>query len=138
MAITIDWGTKVINVPKADLTVVQTTPFEVRKLDLDWFRLQLKDLEDSEAGIPMPDTHRHYASVDVGGVTLAQVIELINGYTVTFEDGQYAVNLVGANSNVGDVVNVNQVSIRSQNSAGLTEPITSTELADKLWRYTRP
>ena len=46
---------------------------------------------------------------------------MINGYTVTFEDGQYAVNLVGANSNVGDRVNVNQVSVRSANSAGLQD-----------------
>ena len=52
-------------------------------------------------------------------MTLARTVEIINGYTVTFEDGQYAVNLVGANSNVGDVVNVNQVSVRSANSAGL-------------------
>jgi len=37
------------------------------------------------------------------------------------KDGQYAVNLVGANSNVGDVVNVNQVSVRSSNSAGLQD-----------------
>ena len=59
--------------------------------------------------------------MSVGGVILARVIQIINGYTVTFEDGQYAVNLVGANSNVGDVVNVNQVSVRSANSAGLQD-----------------
>jgi hypothetical protein len=58
--------------------------------------------------------------VSLGGLTYARVIEIINGYTITFEDGQYAVNLVGANSNVGDCVNVNQVSVRSANSAGLT------------------
>jgi hypothetical protein len=67
------------------------------------------------------DTHRHNTTVTVGGVTLARVIEIINGYTVTFEDGQYAVNLAGANSNVADVANVNQVSLRSANSAGLQD-----------------
>ena len=66
-------------------------------------------------------THSHNTSVTVGGVTLARVIEMINGYSITFEDGQYAVNLVGANSNVADVVNVNQVSVRSANSAGLQD-----------------
>ena len=119
MSITITWGTRVINVPKSDLTLLQSNPVEIRELDLDWFRLQLKDLEDDEEGIPHPDTHRHNVEVQIGGLTLARVIEIINGYTITFEDDQYAVNLVGANSNVGDVINVNQVSVRSFNSAGL-------------------
>jgi hypothetical protein len=119
VAITIEWGTRIINVPKADLTLIQASPTEIRELDLDAFRLTLKGLEDDEEGMPHPDTHRHVTETTLGGVTYARVIEIINDYTVTFEDGQYAVNLVGANSNVGDVVNVNQVSVRSANSAGL-------------------
>lgn len=120
MAISIDWAAKIIYVPRADLTLVQSTPVEVRELNLNWFRMKLKDLEDSEAGEVFLDTHRHNTEVTIAGLTLARVIEIINGYTVTFEDGQYAVNLTGANSNVGDVVNVNQVSVRSFNSAGMT------------------
>ena len=108
-----------IFVPKADLTLVQAVPTEIRELDLYQFHFWLLDYMDNEDGMPHPDTHIHNTEVDVGGLTLARVIQLINGYTVTFEDGQYAVNLVGANSNVGDNVNVNQVSVRSYNSAGL-------------------
>ena len=120
MAISIDWDTRVIFVPKNDLTLIQSTPTEIRELDLNWFRHQLKDIEDSEEGMVNPDTHRHNTEVSISGLTLARVIEIINGYTVTFENGQYAVNLIGANSNIGDVVNVNQVSVRSNNSAGMT------------------
>jgi len=118
--ITIDWSDRIINIPKADLTLVQSTPTEIRELPLNWFRMQLKDIEDSEAGIVNPRTHNHNTEVSLGGLTYARIIEIINGYTITFEDGQYAVNLTGANSNVGDVTNVNQVSVRSQNSAGMT------------------
>jgi hypothetical protein len=121
VAISIDWGNLEINVPKADMTLIQSTPTEIRQLNLDTFRLTLKDLEDDPDGMAFPKTHNHNTSVTVGGVVLARVVEIINGYTVTFEDGQYAVNLVGANSNVGDVVNVNQVSVRSANSAGLQD-----------------
>ena len=121
MAISIDWPTGVITVPKADMTLIQSAPTEIRQLNLDTFRLTLRDLEDDPSGMPWLKTHNHNTSVTVGGVTLARVIEIVNGYTVTFEDGQYAVNLVGANSNVGDVVNVNQVSVRSANSAGLQD-----------------
>lgn len=121
MAITIDWPTGVISVPKADMVLIQSTPTEIRQLNLDTFRLALKDLEDDPAGMPWPRTHNHNTSLNVGGVIIARVVELINNYTVTFEDGQYAVNLVGANSNVGDKVNVNQVSVRTANSAGLQD-----------------
>lgn len=119
MTISINWFSRVISVPKADMTLVQTAPYEVRELNLNNFRLTLKDLEDDEAGMAYMRTHNHNSEISVGGVTLARVLEIINGYTVTFEDGQYAVNLAGANSNVSDVVNLNQVSVRAANSAGM-------------------
>jgi hypothetical protein len=132
----IDWANKIINIPTGGLFLVQTTPSVIFNLDLNVFRLELKGLEASESGAPFDDTHSHNTTVTIGGVTLARVIEIINGYTVTFADGQYAVNLVGANSNVGDVVNVNQVSVRSANSAGLTysEEIQLQSYADAaIW-----
>lgn len=129
MAITINWPTGVISVPKADMTLVSSSPFEIRELNINTFRLALKDLEDDEQGQIWPTTHNHNTVIEVGGVTLARVVEIINGYTVTFEDGSYAVNLVGANSNIGDVVNLNSVSVRAANSAGLTE----LNLASAVW-----
>lgn len=129
MAISIDYATRIISIPKADLTLVQSTPFEIYELDIDAFRLELKDLEDNTGGIAFVDTHRHFTTVTVGGVTLARVVEIINGYTVTFENGTYAVNLVGANSNIGDVLNLNEVQVRSSNSAGLTD----LNLAAAIW-----
>lgn len=129
MAISVDWPTKIINIPKADLTLVQSTPFEIRELNINTFRLALKNLEDDVEGQPWPTTHNHNTTVTVGGVTLARVVEIINGYTITFEDGSYAVNLVGANSNISDVVNLNTVQVRAANSAGLTD----LDLANAVW-----
>jgi hypothetical protein len=71
--------------------------------------------------MPFDDTHSHNAQVTIAGVTLARVIEIINGYTITFEDGQYVVFLVNANSNIIEETNKNQVSLASSNSAGLIE-----------------
>lgn len=119
--IVMNWPTRVIFIPRVEMTVVQTTPTEVRELDANVFRLALKNLEDTEQGMVNPNTHNNYPPTTVGGVTLARVIELINNYTVTFEDGQYAVNIVGANTNIADKVNPNQVSVRSANSAGLIQ-----------------
>lgn len=135
MAITIDWGNKIINVPRLDLQLVQASPTEVRQLDINAFRQTLNDLQDDPVGMAYLTTHQHVQPITVGGVTLARVVEIINGYTVTFEDGQYAVNLVGANSNIADVTNVNQVSIRSANSAGLTfsDQINQQSFAGFVW-----
>lgn len=121
MTIDIDWGTKVINVYKVDMVLTQTVPSTIYQLDLDVFRLILKDLEDSSDGMSFERTHSHNAPVTVGGAVLARVIEIKNDYTVTFEDGQYRVETVGANSNIGAVINVNQVSVSTANSAGLQD-----------------
>jgi len=131
----IDWGTSVINVFKADAFMTNLGG-GIYEMDTDAFRLALKDAEDSEDGMAFPDTHRHNTAVTVGGITLAHVLEIINGYTITFEDGQYAVNLKNTNNNIPDVTNVNQVSLRSFNSAGLqivetgVSGLTPSESAD--------
>lgn len=128
MAISINWSTKVINIPQADLTLVSGTVYEY---DVNAFRLELKDVEDGE-GMPFLDTHRHNTEIVISGVTYARTLEIINGYTVTFEDGQYSVNLFGANNNVLDVLNRNQVSVSVQNSAGLVGG--ANEIAAAVWR----
>lgn len=114
----ITWGTKVIFVPKSESTLIQASP-EVRELDVDQFRLDLKDLEDSSNGMAFERTHNHNTEVVLSGITYARTVEIINGYTVEFEDGQYTVVLVGANNNIGDVKVANQVSLVTNNSAGL-------------------
>jgi len=129
MAISITWGTRVIFVPKADLEYLEDG---IYKLDVDVFRKKLKSLEDSEDGMPFPITHIHNTEVTLAGLTLARTVEIVNGYTITFEDGQYAVNLSGANNNISDVLNVNQVSVRCANAAGLVNLDTLEEKVDAL------
>ena len=77
MAITIDYTTRIISVEKVDMTLVQSTPFEIYELDINDFRLTLKDIEDNVGGVPFVDTHNHNTIVTVGGVTLARVVEII-------------------------------------------------------------
>lgn len=118
MAISITWPTGVIFIPQADLTPLGGSLYE---LDLNTFRIALKDLEDDEAGISWPKTHNHSPPVTLGGVLFARQVEILAPYTVTFQDGQYGVNIVGANSNLSDRLNRNQVSVVTANSAGLVE-----------------
>lgn len=142
MAISIEWGTRIITIPKSYLTLVSGTLYE---LDTNQFRKDLKALEDDEEGMPFPDTHKHNTEVTVAGVTYARFIEIINGYSITFEDGNYSVRLSGSNNNIFDVengiLNQNNVQIISQNSAGLQvvtqgSGVTAQDkldIADRVW-----
>ena len=118
MAISVDPLTDVIYIPKADLTLIQASP-EVRELDLNALHLWLLDWEDEEAAIPRPKTHNHSTEVALAGLTYARIIEILDPYTVEFEDGQYTVNCVGANHNISDKKVANQVSLIVNNAAGL-------------------
>jgi len=123
MAVTINWATKVITIAKVEetgMTQIQFSPDpEIWELNVNWFRLRLKDIEDDVEGMPFTNTHTHNTEVTLGGLIFSRVFEIIAPYTVTFADGQYAVNLVGANNNISDRLNVNQVSVRASNSAGM-------------------
>lgn len=116
MSISVNWSTKVISVPQADLTHISGARYQ---LDVDAFRLALKDIEDGEEGMAFPDTHQHSTESTLSGTTYARQVKIINGYTVEFEDGVYQVECVGANHNLGDVKVVNSVSLIIGNSAGL-------------------
>lgn len=134
MALSINWATQVITIPQADLTLVSGTLYE---LDTDAFRLELKSIEDSEEGIVFPDTHRHNTEATVVGTTFARLIEIINGYSIEFEDGAYSVRLAGSNNNLFDVENgileQNTVQVISQNSAGLIVTSSGGVTPAQVW-----
>lgn len=139
--ITIDWLTKIITVPQSFLTWQGGIAYT---LDVNAFRLALKDLEDDETGMPFPDTHNHNTSLTLSGVSYARTLEIINGYSVTFENtgSHYQVTCVGANHNLADVFIAGPVNLVIGNSAGLitvatggsTGP-TAAEIALEVWSY---
>lgn len=121
MAFSYDYATLTITVPQADLTLITGTLYE---LDTNVFRLTVADEQDSERGMPFPVAIRHNTEVTVAGTTFARTIEMINGWSLTFEDlANYTVRLAGSNNNLFDIengiLNQNQVQVIAQNSAGL-------------------
>ncbi|MEK7613456.1 MAG: hypothetical protein AAB439_01095 [Patescibacteria group bacterium] len=129
MAITIDYLTRIIDVPQADLTFVSGTTYN---LDVDVFRLTLKSIEDSAAGIAFVDTHIHNAEVTISGVTYARFFQIVNGYRVDFENTgtHYTVNAIGANHNLNDVsIFGGHFTLVPNNSAGLV----NIDVASAVW-----
>ena len=145
MAVTIEWGTKIISVPQADMTLIGGTLYE---MDTNVFRLALRALEDDPEGMPFPRTHKHNTEVTVAGVTFARFLEIINGYSITFTpDTQWSVRLVGSNNNFFDIengiLNQNQVQVIPGNSAGLQTVVSGsgvtagdiTAIAAAVWAF---
>ncbi len=130
----VNWVTQVISVPQSDLTLISGTLYEH---DTNEFRKQLNALSDDEEGMPYPRTHDHQTTYTVAGVTYARKVEIINGYSVEYEDGDYSVRLAGSNNNIWDKENgilvKNNVLVIPTNSAGLIETgvsgLTPTESA---------
>jgi hypothetical protein len=142
VAFSINPATKVITIPQADLTNVSGTLYS---FDTNAFRLALRAWEDDAANISYVPTHRHNTEVTIAGVTYARTIEIINGYSVTFENGSYSVKLTGSNNNIWDIqsgiLNQNTVQVIPTNSAGLIT-VTSgsgvtaqdkTDIIDGVW-----
>ena len=120
MAISIDYATKVISVPQADLTFVSGTLYT---LDSDQFRKDVMDILAAENHIWMPDAFSHNTEVTVAGTTYARTLEFINGYSIQFENtgAAYTVRIEGSNNNIFDVEN------------GILIP-TSQVTAATIWR----
>ena len=116
MAYSLNWLTKVVTIPKADLTLVQASP-EIRALDVTAFWAAIHAIQADE-GISYPDIMRSNAPVALAGQVYARSVEVINGYSIEFENGSYQVNLTGANNNLLDARVQNQVSLNASNSAG--------------------
>ena len=128
------WEQKVIVIPRNMLEWLNGSTYQV---DMLLLKHHLNFLEASEEGIPHDKILYHETETMLSGVNYARKIMFINNYTVTFENGVYAVNLYGANHNLMDVLNMNSVSVRAQNSAGLQTihtgaSVLSTEERNKL------
>ena len=129
MAYSVNRASKVVTIPKADTVLVSSSP-DVRSLDVTTLWQTLIDIQDGEEGIPYLDIVKNTPPLTVAGVTLARVVEIINGYTITFENLQYAVNIIGGNSNLADKVNKNQVSVNTGNSAGFTQGADDSRISN--------
>lgn len=137
MAIDVDWtGIATVPyrifIPRTDMPIVQVSP-EIRSLDVAQFKQDLGTLQADEEGIMWTDTFTHVGEVVLSGVTYARFVEIIAPYSVEFEDGQYTVIASGANHNIADVKVANQVSLVTQNSAGLINNPQPSVIAAEVW-----
>lgn len=130
--LTVDWPTKVITIPQANLTLVSGSRYTY---SVEQFFTDLLETFATEEAMVFEISYENSPPVNVGSIQLARVLQAINNYTWTFEDGEYSVELTAGNTNVFDVINKNNVNVFSANSAGLIQVellVNNTELVRKL------
>jgi hypothetical protein len=146
MAITIDYLTYEINIPKADTVFTgtnATTGREERELDMDNLWKALGDIQDDQADVWAPTAYQNTSPQDLGTFTLARSVLILAPYVVTFEDGSYSVNLINGNTNLASRLTVNSVQVIPNNSGGLVvgdgggSTVWTTAEKDEIMAYAR-
>lgn len=134
MAYSVNWITKVISIPSADLELVSGTRY---RLQMSAFLKEIRRLEWAYGdGMWAPQILDHTNAKTLAGTTFAPFDEVINGYTIQFTGAATRVDLVGSNNNLIDVLIPTGVAVVPSNSAGLLIVSVgsglSTEEHDKL------
>lgn len=123
MAYSVNWLTKVVTVPKSDLTQVSEGIFD---LNVNDFWSAIHDIQDGE-GMPYLDIMASNAATSFG----PRGVLIVNGYRIEFEDGSYQVNLIGANSDIEINRVQNNVSITNKTINGLD----ASSIGAAVWSY---
>lgn len=142
MAYTVNWTTKVIDVPLSDLTLVSGVNYS---LDVGDFWIEMRRLEASPTdGLWAEQTIEFIDTQVLSGITYSAVVKLINGYTWQVMSSNINVSLLGKNSNLVETyIPGNGISIIGNNSAGKIETgsaVTAQDLldiADAVWQHVK-
>ena len=119
MAYSVNWVTKLIEIPLSDLVWSVGNTYELALSD---FHKELRRLESVfTEGMWAPQILDHTSPKTISGVVYASFDEIINGYQIQFIGNPDAVILKGSNNNILDVYIFNGVSVAPNNSAGLQD-----------------
>ena len=129
MAYSVDWLTKIVTVPKADLTLVSASP-EIYELDVNDFWLEIHDIQDDFVAVGQDQIMTANAPTSFA----PRGVDVVNGYSIEFEDGQYTVQLKSANSTIQNNAVQNQVSIRDQTLTGSGLDPSVSERLSEIWQ----
>lgn len=115
LSIEMDWSNKVINIPKSGLKSLTTNiaTREIRLLDVEILWRDLAALNANLEGIVFEIMYDNTPPYNAQGINQQyRRLKIISGYTVTFENGDYTVDIANGVSNILEIVNKNKVIVR--------------------------
>ena len=117
MAYAVNWTTKVVTVPLADMTLVSGSNYALDAGDV-W--IELRRLEASPSDGLWADQIAEFVNTQVlSGLSYSAILKMINGYTWDTDTTNKTISLLGINSNLLDVfIPGNGISVLANNSGG--------------------
>lgn len=117
MAYTVNWITKLITIPQADLTLISGDNYS---LDMADVHSEIRRLEWALTdGLWAPEIINFYPTVTLSGIAKTPTVEFKNDYTVQFGGSNYNVSVSGYDTNMADVlVPGNGINVVFNNSVG--------------------
>jgi len=133
MSYSVNWATKVITVPLADLTLISGSNYSLNTGD---FWIEMRRLEASPSdGLWAEQTTEYVNTQLLSGITYSAIVKLINGYTWDTDTTDKNIFLVGFNSNLLDVfIPGDGISVLANNSGGKIDAGGGAAAAD-VWNY---
>jgi hypothetical protein len=133
MSYSVNWTTKVITIPLADLTLISGSNYS---LDTGDFWIEMRRLEASPGDGLWADQTVEYVNTQLlSGITYSAIVKLINSYTWDTDTTNKNIFLVGFNSNLLDTfIPGSGISVLANNSAGKQE-VSGTIGAADVWNY---
>lgn len=118
MPLLCDWNTKVITVPKTELTLVSGTYYTLEVVK--WFQL-LRELNGAQEGIA-ETVHEPIYNNTPPTTSTPRIVDVINGYTCQIENGAYNLDFINGNTNWRQVEIKNEVGVGTNNTTGFIDP----------------
>jgi len=115
MSLLLDWSTKVITIPKIELTLVSGTHYTIT---VDYWWQLLREANYDADGVVFDTMYNSIAPTS----STPRIVEVINGYTAQFENGLYSVEFINGNTNFRDVEIKNTVSVGTNNTTVFIDP----------------
>jgi len=117
MSYSVNWTTKVITIPLADLTLISGSNYS---LDAGDFWIEMRRLEASPSdGLWAEQAVEYVNTQTLSGIEYVAIVKVINGYTWDTDTTDINISLLGSNNNLLDVfIPGDGVSVLANNSAG--------------------
>jgi len=117
MSYSVNWATKVVTVPLADLTLISGDNYS---LDTGDFWIEIRRLEASTVDGLWAEQVLEFVNTQIlSGITYSPIVKVINGYTWDTDTTNKNISLIGPNSNLLDVfIPGSGISVLANNSAG--------------------
>ena len=117
MAYSVNWLTKIVTIPLADLTFVSGVNYT---LDVDVVHDMLRNEEwKFDSGLWAPAIIEYINTQILSGQVYSPIVKMVNGYTWDVAATDIVISLTGSNTNLLDTyIPGNGISVLANNSAG--------------------